>query len=102
MTKPGFSLADAKTLYPLSRYMLEHGLSEHARKSARCPFHKDSNRSFSVYVDHTGEEKWKCFAGCGQGDVIAFLGKHKNLSNSDACREFIRLAREYTHAYAKR
>lgn len=38
---------------------------------ARCPFHKDEHESLSVHLsgDCGG---WKCFAGCGQGDVVAF------------------------------
>ena len=33
-----------------------------------CPFHTDERESFSVYEGY----KFKCFAGCGNGDVIAF------------------------------
>jgi DNA primase (bacterial type) len=34
-----------------------------------CPLHDDHSPSFSVY-ESGGVERWKCFAGCGQGDVI--------------------------------
>jgi len=72
--------------------MAQLGFGDRAKKSARCPFHEDSSASFSLYVGDDGEERWKCFAGCGQGDAIDFLGKHRSLSNADACREYIRLA----------
>jgi hypothetical protein len=85
-------LVQAKARLSLVVLMAQLGLGDCAKKSARCPFHEDSSASFSVYTGDDGEERWKCFAGCGQGDVIDFLAKHRGLSNSDACREFIRLA----------
>ena len=85
-------LAQAKQRLPLSSLMAQLGSGDCAKKSARCPFHEDSSASFSLYVGDDGEERWKCFAGCGQGDAIDFLAKHRGLSNNDACREFIRLA----------
>ncbi len=46
---------------------------------ARCPFHDDKAASLSVNV---GEARggWKCFAGCGSGDLIAF---HRRLTGQD-------------------
>lgn len=85
-------LAQAKARLPLSALMAQLGFGDRAKKSARCPFHDDSSASFSLYVGDDGEERWKCFAGCGQGDAIDFLAKHRVLSNADACRAFIRLA----------
>lgn len=35
----------------------------------RCPFHEDHEASLSVNLEHGG---WRCFAGCGQGDLLAF------------------------------
>jgi len=85
-------LAQAKQRLPLSALMARLGCGDRTKKSARCPFHEDSSASFSLYVGDDGEERWKCFAGCGQGDAIDFLAKHGGLSNADACREFIQLA----------
>lgn len=34
-----------------------------------CPFHEDKQASMSVNLHHGG---WRCFAGCGQGDMLAF------------------------------
>jgi DNA primase len=82
----------AKQKLTLTALLVLLGLGDHAKKSARCPFHDDTSASFSLYVGDDGEERWKCFAGCGQGDAIDFLAKHRGLSNPDACREFIRLA----------
>ena len=80
-------LAQAKQRLPLSALMAQLGFGDRAKKSARCPFHEDSSASFSLYIGDDGEEHWKCFAGCGQGDAIDFLAKHRGLSNADACRE---------------
>jgi hypothetical protein len=85
-------LAEAKQRLPLSALMAQLGFADRAQKSARCPFHDDSSASFSLYIGEDGEERWKCFAGCGQGDAIDFLAKHRGMTNADACREFIRLA----------
>ena len=85
-------LAQAKQRLRLSALMVLLGFGDRAKKSARCPFHEDSAASFSLYAGDDDEERWKCFAGCGQGDGIDFLAKVRGLNNSDACREFIRLA----------
>lgn len=58
-----------------------------------CPFHDDKTPSFSVYRNEkTGELHWKCHAGCGEGDQIDLIATHKNISNAEACKEFLRLA----------
>jgi hypothetical protein len=85
-------LQEAKARLSLSRLMAELGFGDRAEKSARCMFHDDTSASFSVFVGDDGQERWKCFAGCGQGDAIEFLAKHRGLSNADACHEFLRLA----------
>jgi hypothetical protein len=38
--------------------------------SARCPFHEDRNASLSVKL--RGRGHWRCFAGCGHGDMVTF------------------------------
>lgn len=85
-------LAEAKRLLPLPALMALLGHGDRAKKSARCPFHEDSSASFSIFAGTEGEPRWKCFAGCGQGDAIDYLALARNLSNADACREFKRLA----------
>jgi DNA primase len=43
----------------------------------KCPFHSDKHESLSVNLTHGG---WKCFAGCGQGDLLSF---HMRLTGLD-------------------
>ena len=85
-------LQEAKSKLPLPALMALLGHGDHAKKSARCPFHKDSSASFSIFAGTDGEVHWKCFSGCGQGDAIDYLAHARNLSNADACREFKKMA----------
>lgn len=56
---------------------------------ARCPFHDDSNASFSVKLgDYNGA--WKCFAGCGAGDMVSFHMRQTGLTFAEAARALIR------------
>lgn len=59
------ALEQAKHVLPLPDLMARLGLGEHAKKSARCPFHDDQNSSFSIFQGEGGEWVWNCFAGCG-------------------------------------
>ena len=36
----------------------------------KCPFHDDGSPSFTVDIER---QRWKCWAGCGSGDVLDFL-----------------------------
>ena len=83
-------IQEAKRLLPLPKLMEQCGLGKHAKKSARCPFHKDGSNSFSVY-ERAGDLGWgwKCFSGCGGGDEITFLELHEGLSNKDATKRFL-------------
>jgi hypothetical protein len=49
---------------------------------ACCPFHADSNASFSVRAN-----RWCCFAGCGKGDSIDFYMKLHGLAFHKAVEE---------------
>lgn len=51
---------------------------------ARCPFHTDRAASLSVNLRHGG---WRCFAGCGQGDMVSFHERLTGLDFLDAARE---------------
>ncbi len=86
------ALEVAKTSLSLPDLMARLGLGEHAKKSARCPFHEDRNNSFSVFQGESGEWAWNCFAGCGGGDAAAFLAKVEGISNGDACRRLIEMS----------
>ena len=84
-------IASAKLKLPLPVLMNQLGLSERAKRSARCPFHEDKRNSFSVWQSERG---WffKCHAGCGEGDEINLLEKHKNISRSQATKLFLEMA----------
>jgi len=75
---------------PLPDLMRKIGDSDHAKQSARCPFHEDEHASFSVFHKDSAWF-WKCHAGCGHGDGVDYLKKRKGLSTRDAialyCRE---------------
>src|SRR4029453_14231992 len=69
------------------------GLGENAKKVARCPFHKpDKHPSFSVFQRGDGTWWHKCFAGCSEGDEIAFLVKHFNITRGEAIKRYLDMA----------
>jgi DNA primase len=55
----------------------------------RCPFHEDKADSFSVKLAERGN--WKCFAGCGSGDVVSFHMRRTGLPFADAARDLLRV-----------
>ena len=57
------------------------------RKSARCPFHDDTNPSLNI---DDGKGFWYCFVDNIGGDAIAFVRMHLNLGFVDALREICR------------
>ena len=85
-------LDEAKQRLPLPGLMKQLGLAEHAKKSARCPFHSDEHPSFSVFQGEDGFWHWNCFAGCGDGDEIMFLSKLKGLSLTKAMNLYLAVA----------
>jgi Protein of unknown function (DUF3987)/CHC2 zinc finger len=84
-------ILEAKLTLPLPALLHRLGLTEHAKKSARCPFHDDKHNSFSVWQNGDGWA-FKCHAGCGAGDEINFLELHEKLSRRDAVKRFLELA----------
>jgi len=73
--------------------MAELGLAEHAKKSARCPWHDDQNPSFSVFPGRDGFWHYKCFVCDTQGsDEIAFLVKHFGILRREAISRFLEMA----------
>ena len=82
---------EAKSRLPLPQLMQQFGLGDHARRSARCPFHEDAKTSFSVWQ---GENGWrfKCHSGCGTGDEITFVELQEKLSNRDATKRFLEMS----------
>jgi CHC2 zinc finger len=82
---------EAKRRLPLPELMDREGLSEHAKKSAHCPFHDDEHKSFSVW-QKDASWFWKCHAGCGEGDEIMFLREQKGLSSTKAMSLYLEMA----------
>jgi hypothetical protein len=84
-------IQEAKQNLPLPALIHRLGLGEHAKKSARCPFHDDKHNSFSIWP-RDGSWFWKCHTGCGDGDEITFLEKHRGISRSAAIKVFLEMA----------
>jgi len=57
---------------------------------ACCPFHSEDTPSFSI---SPSKQIWKCFGGCGGGDILDFIEKYNKVSNVDA----INILRRYTN-----
>lgn len=54
-----------------------------------CPFHDDRTASISVNVADSGG--WRCFAGCGSGDLVSFHSRITGKSFKEAVAELLRL-----------
>lgn len=84
---------EAKRRLPLPQLLALLALGECAKKSAHCPFHDDEHESFSVFQSNDGKGwQWKCNAGCGYGDEIAFLVKHFGISRREAITRYLQMA----------
>ncbi len=81
----------AKARLPLPALLAALGLAEQARTSARCPMHEDSSPSFSAWHAAHGW-RWKCQAGCGEGDEIDFLETYRRSTKTAAVRLFLEMA----------
>ena len=75
-----------KARHPLGDTVEASGVRLRGRGRVRqgvCPFHDESEGSFTVYSD---SERWYCF-GCGAGgDVLDFIQRIENLSLPEAIR----------------
>ena len=75
-----------KARHPLGDTVEASGVRLRGRGRVRqgvCPFHDETEGSFTVYGD---SERWYCF-GCGLGgDVLDFIQRAENLSLPDAIR----------------
>jgi hypothetical protein len=84
---------EARTLLPLPSVMRRLRYDEkHIGKEALCPFHPDTHPSFSVFQKKDGTWWHRCFVGCSQGDEIAFLVKHFNISRREAIKRYLEMA----------
>ena len=55
---------------------------------SQCPFHEDRTASLSV---HPVIGIWKCFAGCGAGDLVSFHMKRTGMVFVAAVRDLLGL-----------
>ena len=73
-----------KARHPLGDTVEASGVRLRGRGRVRqgvCPFHDETEGSFTVYAD---SERWYCF-GCGLGgDVLDFIRQAENLSLPEA------------------
>lgn len=58
----------------------------------RCPFHDDRTASLSVHLGSVSGG-WRCFAGCGSGDLLGFHMRLTGLGFAEAARDLLRGAR---------
>ena len=79
-------IAELKARHPLGDAVEAAGVALHGKGRVRqgvCPFHKESEGSFTVYAD---TEKFYCF-GCGSGgDVLDFVQRMEGLTLPEAIR----------------
>ncbi|PJK03360.1 hypothetical protein CO612_09120 [Lysobacteraceae bacterium NML71-0210] len=52
----------------------------------RCPLHQDRHESLSVNFQHGG---WRCFAGCGHGDMVSFHERLTGKGFAEAARDLM-------------
>jgi hypothetical protein len=83
-------ILELKWRLPLPDLLKQIGLGAHAKRSAPCPLHEDKNPSFSMFQTVHGW-RFKCHAGCGEGDEIIFLEKWRGLSRGEAIRFYANL-----------
>lgn len=88
----------------LEKHGIEFGeIRENGETLIRCPFHPDSNPSFSLNVD---KGIWNCYGGCGSGNAQKLLtllgesgkmvvGASKGVSRSKAKPEAVHITEEY-------
>ncbi len=85
-TSDKVDILELKARHPLGDAVEAAGIVLHGRGRVRqvvCPFHKETEGSFTVYAD---TEKFWCF-GCGAGgDVLDFVGRMEGLTLPQAIR----------------
>jgi len=86
------TIAEAKQALPLPLLMQRLGLNAHAKKIARCPFHEDRHSSFSVWSNNASGWRWKCHAGCGEGDEVTLIEKQRGVANGEAIKIYLEMS----------
>jgi hypothetical protein len=81
-------IEELKRRLPLPELMQRLGCGEHAKKSAFCPFHENTQSpAFSIWQNERGWH-WKCHNSCGSGDEIDFIQKAFQTSQKDAFERY--------------
>lgn len=57
----------------------------------RCPFHDDQQASLSVNLAGA-KGGWRCLAGCGRGDMVAFHMRLTGIGFAQAVRDLMEVA----------
>ena len=81
---PKEEIERVRQAHPLENYLPTRG--HNLRKCGKelvclCPFHTEKSPSFSV---NTAKQVWTCRAGCGGGDVFAFVQKLDDVGFAEA------------------
>lgn len=91
---PGLSLAQTiqiiKERIPVEELAREAGLQlrqEGNEFKSPCPFHKDTDPSFSIFTGDDGHQRFQCFGCQAKGDVIDFYALWRNVDAATARRE---------------
>ncbi len=92
MSVARLNLAEAKQRLDVAALWQKLSLPGKPGKSICCPFHDDSNASFSVYTSRSGVLRWKCFGGCGEGGPVEMVALALDLGEREACRRLLELA----------
>ncbi len=53
-----------------------------------CPLHEDRHESLSVHLSHP-RGGWRCFAGCGKGDMVSFHMRLSGMGFVEAVRDLV-------------
>ena len=78
--------AELKARNPLGDAVEAAGIVLHGKGRVRqglCPFHQETEGSFTVYAD---TEKFYCFGCAARGDVLDFVGRMEGLTLPEAIR----------------
>ena len=83
-TRPRVDIPALKAVHPLSDFVEASGVELRGTGRVRqglCPFHEETEGSFTVYSD---TERWFCFGCNAGGDVLDFMQRAEGLSLPEA------------------
>jgi DNA primase len=86
---PGEQIERIKREVPVAELCREYGIELQPKGKdlfACCPWHEDSDPSFSVTP---GKNLWNCLAGCGGGDSIQFVMRFEKISFRRAAEKLL-------------